>query len=187
MKSRRLHGPAAIERSGKLETQRAHVEEVQRVRMDPMLDPGKRLMLASGDASRVEGRLLDSEAASSSGDALVREASKSSMMPRRYERLVVGSLFVWRVSVTTHSDLERDAFLTALAAFLYEPVVGGKKGTGHGRLRAIDARGLDVRRPADRASVVDVSSLGTVNGALFRAHVGERSAKIREWLGKVDA
>lgn len=170
-----------------IEGQRSHVEEVQRVRMDPTLRPDMRKLLGSGASKAAEQRLLDGEKASAEGDAVGAADAKSSMMPRRYERIVQGSLFAWTVQATVHSDLERDAFLTALAAFLYQPIVGGKKGTGHGRMRAVDARGLDVARPADRAEVVNPAALAPRTGEMFRAHVAARKDRIATWLAKVDA
>lgn len=177
----------ALAEAGPLGTHRAHVEEVQRVRMDPALNPERRALLASGDAAAVNARLLAGEAAKQAGDAVGAEDAKSTMMPRRFERIVQGSLFFWRVEVRCMNDLDADTFLTALAAFLYDPVIGGKKGTGHGRLRALAARNVDVRRMADRMETVDTQAMGRRAGETFRAHVAARKAEIASFLRSVDA
>ena len=170
-----------------IDTCRAHIEEAQRVRMDPALDPGKRRLLAAGAEKVIEARLDAGEKAAAEGDAVGRADSKSTMMPRQFERVVQGSLFFWRVSAHTYSALDEDTLTTALATFLYSPVVGGKKGTGHGKLRCLAARNMDVRRPAERAEEVDVRTLGSAAGSLFRTHVSERKSQIKKLLDEIDA
>ena len=170
-----------------LETGRAHLEEVQRVRMDPTLDPGKRNLLSTGDQALVEGRLLASEKAHVDDDAVARQDTKSSMMPRRFERVARGSLFHWALTATCWTPLDVDTLHTALAAFLYDARVGGKKGTGHGKLRAVAAKNIAVPSHAERVSELDPKSLAPRAGELFRAHVKERGERIRTFLAGVDA
>lgn len=173
---------------GETEPSRAHVEEVQRVRMDPMLDPGKRRLLTGGDAEHVEQRLLASETASALNDHAAKDETKSAMMPRRYERVVAGSLLYWSVSATCHSELDVDTFLVMCAAFLGNARVGGKKATGHGLLRAVTGRNVHVRRPSEALDVIEsADKLAPRVGAVFQAHVRERSESIREWLATVAA
>jgi hypothetical protein len=167
-----------------LDVARAHVEEVQRVRMDPTLDPGKRKLLSAGAEVEVSRRLLSSEVAHEEGDALAREASKSTMLPRRFEVLVQGSLLYWRVTATCYSELDRDTFHVALASFLSGAQVGGKRATGHGRLRVVQGRDVAVRRPADRSEVLD---LGARMGSVFYDHVKARAKEIAEYLGTCNA
>lgn len=168
----------------RVEGARAHVEEVQRVRMDPTLDPGKRKLLSSASEGDVQKRLAASEAAHEGGDAARREDSKSSMLPRRFEVLVSGSLFYWSVEATCYSDLDEDTFHVALGAFLAGARVGGKRATGHGKLRVVTARDVAVRRPAEQLTVLD---LGRPVGRLFRDHVQARAAEIKSYLSEVNA
>jgi len=167
-----------------VDTHRAHVEEVQRVRMDPSLTPGKRLLLSESERIRVEGRLLGSESAV---DAVDVEAAKSSMMPRRHETLVCGSLLYWSVSAVCHSALEVDTFLVALGAFLSNAKVGGKRGTGHGLLRPVTGKVVEIARPSENVTTLDAGSLAPRVGELFRAHVKERSTQVADFLRTVDA
>lgn len=183
--------------NARLDTSRAHIEEVQRVRMDPTLDPGKRKLLSGAAEVEVERRLAASEAAHR-GESAADEAkiakraaaevaldeAKSTMMPRRFEVLVQGSLFFWSVSATCYSDLDRDTFHVALATFLAGARVGGKRATGHGRLRVVASRDVAVRRPAERTEVLD---LGTRMGQAFYDHVRARSTEIALFLGSVNA
>lgn len=170
---------------GAIDTCRAHVEEVQRVRMDPSLDPGKRKLLKSSDEVDVTMRLGNSERAHEADDAIARDDSKSSMMPRRFERVAQGSLFYWSVVCHTYSELDEDTFNVMVAAFLSNARVGGKKGTGHGLLRPIAMRNVGMARPAEATTALALD--GQTFGALFRAHVSEHSSEIREWLASVNA
>ena len=173
------------ERDGLIASCRAHVEEEQRVRMDPRLDPGKRALLTSGAQRDIQDRLLASEAASLKGDAVAAEEMKSSMMPRRYEVVSAGSLFYWQVTATCYSDLDRDSLMVMVATFLRDARVGGKKATGHGSIKAVAARNVDLAPFSERSGTLELST--AVIGGTFRAHVAERSEKLRTWLKQVVA
>lgn len=164
---------------------RAHIEEVQRVRMDPTLDPSKRHLLTGGERARVEGRLASSGAAQ--GDAVAAERSKSSLMPRRFERICAGSHFYWSVSATCYSELDIDTFMTMCGAFLSGARVGGKKATGHGRIVPRAARHVLLAPLEDRVESISLVGSDARVGELFRRHVAERSERIREWLAGVVA
>lgn len=166
---------------------RSLVEEVQRVRMDPSLSESKRTLLLDNHRAQIESRLDASEAASEVGEHCAKAASKSSMLPRRHERLVRGSLLFWRVTATTYSDLERDTLHVMLASFLADARVGGKRATGHGLLRPVAARNVGVRRPAERTEVLDLGQPGSEVGRLFAAHVAARKAEAAEFLAGVAA
>lgn len=168
----------------RLDSARAHIEEVQRVRMDPTLDPGKRKLLSASAQGEVAQRLLASETAHVSDDAVGREDAKSTMMPRRFEVLVQGSLFYWSVSATCYSELDRDTFYVALGTFLSGARVGGKRATGHGKLRVLAARDVAVRRPSEPSTALD---LGSKVGNVFFEHVRSRAAEIATYLGEVNA
>lgn len=166
---------------------RQHIETVQRVRMDPTLDPGKRNLLTAGEREKVELRLLRSENASAHDDAKGKDEHKSSMMPFSYETVVAGSLFHWKLACTCHSELDKDMLLVLVASFMAHCVVGGKKGTGHGVLRPVAAREISIPRWSERVKDMEVTALGARAGELFRAHVAERKDKLRSFLQTVAA
>lgn len=174
-------------REGRVESCRAQVEEVQRVRMDPTLDPAKRLLLTAGERARVEGRLLASEAASEADDAVAAAESKSSMMPFRYERVAQGALFFWGVTATCFSPLDVDTFVSMCGAFLRRAIVGGKKGTGHGWLFPVQAQDVRLANFVERSSSLDLVGPGQRAGETFRAHVSARAAEIAEALSRIAA
>lgn len=166
---------------------RAHVERVQRVRMDPMLQPAHRQLLAAGERETVERRLLQSDAAQATDDDVEKAASKSTMMPFAYETVAAGSLFCATIDARTTTELEANTLAVMLSAWLARARVGGKKGTGHGLLRAVEARGFERRELAPARP--DTLSFGesSTEVARYRAHVEERADRLREWLSRVDA
>jgi hypothetical protein len=185
--TRRHCSPWMLDRAGEMSGARAHVETHQRVRMDPLLDPGKRKLL-SGDAShQIEAKLRRSDNAHVDASATEAEASKSTMMPRTFETISAGSLLSWHVEATLMSELERDTFHAMVAAFLGNARVGGKRGTGFGAIRAVAANEVVLQRPAETMHAVDVTAFGPAVGQLFRDHVRAHAEKARTFLSKVDA
>jgi hypothetical protein len=166
---------------------REHIEVAQRVRMDPLLNPSKRELLLPEAQVEVSRRLGNSEKAHSDNDAVAREESKSTMLPRTFERLVEGSLFWWEVSCHCHSELDVDTLMVMLGALLTNCRVGGKKATGHGLLRCLKAWDMKVPRPSDAATEVDATALGTGVGNVFRKHVADHKDQVRTWLATVNA
>lgn len=164
---------------------RSHVEEEQRVRMDPRLDPGKRALLSAEAQGVVQARLEASQNAAEEGDAVAKDAAKSSMLPRRYEVVSAGSLWSWSVSATCMHALDEDSLMVMLGTFLRDARVGGKRATGHGTLRAVAARNVTLAPYRDRSDTLDVGTMRV--GDLFRAHVAERADRLRSFLGGVAA
>lgn len=183
------HDPWVMERIGadgfEPPAARASKDLVQRVRMDPTLSPTSRAMLAPSANASAEGRILASEAASESGDAIAIADSKSSMMPRTFEVVAAGSRFVWSLTVQLLSELDRDTFDLMLAAWLSNMVVGGKKGTGHGRLVALEGSRRLLSRPSapETVTLPDASRVGD----RFREHVSSRKDQIKDFLATVVA
>jgi hypothetical protein len=162
---------------------RSHVEEVQRVRMDPSLDPGKRRLLTEGAQAAIENRLLSSESASERGDLVSRDQAKSTMLPRSFETVVQGSLWYWSVEARCWDDMDEESFHVMLSAFLSNGArVGGKRATGHGLVRPIHGWNCHIRRPSENLDSVDIKGLGHRVGTMFRNHVAERSEQIAEFL-----
>ena len=170
---------------GALDTHRSHLEEVQRVRMDPTLSPQKRKLLSAGDQVEVTKRLEASEK-NSAEDGASKDA-KSSMMPRSMECIAQGSMLSWACEAIVNDELERDTFNVAVGTFLANPWVGGKRGTGHGKLRPVAARDVRVRAVTPAAEALDTTALAGRAGELFRRHVEERAGRIADFLSGVNA
>lgn len=175
------------ERAGALDGCRAHITTHQRVRMDPALDPQKAALLASPHAKALVDRHRKGEQAHEDDDAVAREQSKSTMLPRSFEAVAAGSLFSWRVLATCRSALDLDTFQAMVGGFLSSARVGGKRGTGFGAIRAIAANAAAVMSPSAAMRSVDMTALGPRVGEVFRAHVRERADQAKQWLSGVDA
>ncbi len=172
---------------GEIDTGRAHVEEVQRVRMDPVLNPTKRALLTTDEQVAVNTRLQLSERSSADGDPVGKQDAKCTMMPRSFERVCAGSLFYWSLQCTLLSDLDLDTFNTAVLSFLGRAVVGGKQGTGHGSLKVRWGGQQTLSRPSETPKVFDTGTLAPGIGKLLRAHIAERADRLHAFLGRVVA
>lgn len=188
----------AVDVAGELTGACEHIEKATRVRMDPTLDPAKRLMLAPAEHHRSNQRLLASEAASEAKDAVEKRDSKSSMMPRSFETVVTGSLFFWRVTMTFNSELERECGQAMIASFLSNAIVGGKRGTGCGRLTPLRLRdeqgdehiaGREVQHysAATTAEVATAAMVAPGKGSRIFDHYRAHKDRIREMLATVVA
>lgn len=174
------------EKGAALHSARGHIEEVQRVRMDVALDPSMRKLLSDGGAG-IENRLLSSEHGKEVGDAVLAESSKSTMLPRRFETVVSGSIFYWSLLCTVQSELERDTFNTMVGAFLRDARVGGKRATGHGQIRPVVAKQIAVLRPRVAPENLDPGALAPKVGSLFYSHVQQRADRVKAFFAGVDA
>lgn len=170
---------------GDLQSYRRQVTWEQRVRMDPTLSPAKRALLSADSRRAVEDRLKGSEEASKEVDALQRDATKSSMMPRTYQVAVRGALWYWSIQAKCDSPLMEDCFMSMLAGFCADMVVGGKRATGHGRLKPLTAANVQLRSLEEQTETFSISK--DKIGDLFRRHCAERSDRIREWVSSVKA
>lgn len=174
------------ERGHKPRSFRAYLDEEMRVRDDPTRRRATQRLLSSEAADHTQRMLDASEAAHAEDNAIAREATKSTMLPRTCEVIAPGALFYWSAIATTYDALEEDTFRTAVAAFLAAGQVGGKGGTGHGYVRPLTGALAELARPSATAETTDLATLGRV-GDVFRAHVTEHREAIRKVLATVDA
>jgi hypothetical protein len=166
---------------------REHIEMVQEVRGDTLLNPAQRDRLTAGERERIEQRLLKSENASAHDDHAEKDKNKSSMMPYQFESVCAGSWWTWGVAFRCYKPLDRDMLYVMLSSYMANCVVGGKKGHGHGQLTPIAAVNIDLPKWKDNATPVEVTSLAGRAGNLFRTHVAERKDKIKSMLEQVSA
>lgn len=169
----------------KLHSCRKMISEETRTRMDPTLDTEKRELLTSDDREDVRKRLEASEKASVLEKFEKKEEEKSSMMPRSFETIVAGSQFHWSVTATTHDDLERDTLMVMIGSFLSDAVVGGKRGSGHGKLEAMQGHEVEIQvaGPDGENFALSEKSIGD----LYSEHVSERSSEIKKLLDQIEA
>lgn len=149
----------------------AWVDEVMRTRMEPLMQPGKRA-LAGAEADDYLERLIAGQAT-------------NTMMPRTFEVVKAGGVFWWSVNAQPINDIQRDAFYAMIGRFLSNPTVGGKRGSGFGRLSLVRAWGCaakPARIDASEISMVDVCEDAAERHAEYMAN---NAARLAELLRKV--
>jgi hypothetical protein len=157
------------------------MEKVQRVGMDPELQPEKLNLLTSGERVAAWGKQLAREDAHEQADSKLAKESKSDMMPYSFERLARGTLFWWGIECRTYSDLEFDAFNYSVGCLLNNFRIGGKRATGHGRLEFVAGCRIHFRPQAGDLENVD-KTLAPKCGDLYKRHVRERADELKAWL-----
>jgi hypothetical protein len=170
------HEPTALD-----DTRRSVVEEVQRVRMDPLLSPGNRQLLSDEARANVESRMLRSETAHTDGDAASASDSKSSMLPRTHERIAQGAYFWFSVTARTYSAIEEDALDFTLGVALQELRIGGKAGTGHGLLRFVHGARIHFTHSPGKLESTDSEMMRT-RGNAYQDYVVSKKEELSTWL-----
>lgn len=168
--------PSALE-----DTRRSATEEVQRVRMDPLLSPANRNLLSSEARANVESRLLKSETAHTDGDGAAAADAKSTMLPRTHERIAQGAYFWFSVTARTYTPMEEDAFDFTLGVALQDFRVGGKGGTGHGLLRFVSGARLHFTHAPGKLESTDTDMMRT-RGNAYQDFVASKREELASWL-----
>lgn len=189
-------GPTVAEvvRGALAQTCRASLEEFQRVRMDSTLDPKMRALMTGEATAATERRLTASAEASREGDAIAREATKSTMMPRRAEALVQGSLLYTGFTAITHTELEEDALKVMVTQALArlgpggDDWLGGMGREGFGKITVVEGRWHQPTPTAQEAEGTDLALLADpALGERFRGHLRERAGQVLDYLKRVNA
>lgn len=165
----------------RIDTCRALIEEVQRVRMDATLVPDKVKLLSDGAKAAVNSRLLKSEKAHEEADSKAKAESKSGMMPRTHERIIQGALLWIGIDARTYSDLEFDALNFTIACLLNNFRIGGKHGVGHGRLEFVAGARISFKPTAGTLENVG-AELAPKTGDIYRAHIAQRKEDLIAWV-----
>lgn len=161
------------------------VEKKTRFRMDPSNSPRRRAQMSDVDREAAEERLSRSERASAEGDAAAREETKSTMMPRSYEAIKPGALFSWAVHLDVVVEADLQCLGSAIAAWATQGRVGGKQGTGCGRVEVVEAKSIElgtIRRQVEEWSIPGEEELGR-----YLDHLAEKSDDIAAALDQIDA
>jgi CRISPR type IV-associated protein Csf2 len=169
------------ETSYELQSQRALVESVQHVAMDPTQRKETAGLLSDLGRANVEARQLAAATAHEEGDAKLARENKSGMMPYTFERVIQGAVFALGFEVRIYSPMDRDVFAFSMKHLLANFRVGGKGNVGHGRLEYI--KGARVDYEVGRISVSsDDQTVATEAGAMYRAHVQAKKEELASWL-----
>ena len=96
------------------------------------------------------------------------------------ETLCAGSMFFWDVTLLDVSDVEFEAFLTTMTQWGRAPYIGGKSGTGHGKVQLH----LDKWLTIDTRVKPTGTELDVVLGEKYLQHIRANGKEIREILNR---
>jgi hypothetical protein len=94
------------------------------------------------------------------------------------ETLAAGTQFYWELSLDDVTDLEFEAFAVTLAQFAKRPYIGGKSGTGHGKVSLKFKDWLEI----NPRIVPTGQSVSTPLGNRYKEHLEQQGDDIRELL-----
>lgn len=164
---------------------RDQMDHVQRVRFDVTRDPHKQRLLSEGARASVDQRLLGKETARASGEIAAEDRGRP--MPHSHEVICAGSLWSWELTHNTLTEIELATLNLSLALFFHSWRIGGKRGTGHGHIRAVKAESVSLPRFSELKTDCDVSALSTSHKTLLETHMQASKDALAELLAKVDA
>lgn len=167
---------------------RAQLEESHRVRMDPVKNPNNHHLLSDDAKKRVDDKVIEKERAHEENDIITEQANKSSMMPRTYETVAQGSLWMWEISGTLDNEIDQASLYTALMLLSSARAhIGGKKGVGFGRIKPILCQEIALPTIQEKLQIMQLQEIGISYGKKFEQHIKQRAEKINKILGEVDA
>jgi len=140
-------------------------------RLRQLIAPEVRALLEASQAEKAAKRGTLEEKPDS-------EVGQHQQMRYFVETLAAGTRFFWELALEDVTDVEYDAFWTCLALFAKAPYIGGKSGTGHGKVK-IDFRDWMCIDP-NRYTTETMP--GAPMGARYQEHLRDRGADIRELL-----
>jgi CRISPR type IV-associated protein Csf2 len=139
-------------------------------RLRPLLEPATRQLLeVSAAAKREKAR---------QPDALDEDAGAHQQMRYYIETFAAGTQFYWELCLDDPTPVEYDAFHVALAEFARLPFVGGKSGTGHGKVAVNFGQWLEI----DPRLAPTGHEVATPLGQAYREHLAARGDEIRSLL-----
>lgn len=97
------------------------------------------------------------------------------------ETFAAGTPFFWQITLDDVSDIEFEAFLTALAQFSRMPYVGGKSNVGLGEVSIKFDKWLQIDSRLDMSGTEISLPIGTA----YHQHLQNRADEIRELLARM--
>lgn len=109
----------------------------------------------------------------------VQEDTGTHQQMRYYvETFAAGTPLYWRIALEDVTDIEFEAFLTAMVEFSKMPFVGGKSNVGLGEVAVKFDRWLEID-----SRVVESREIAAPAGEAYARHLQRNAAAIREYLG----
>jgi CRISPR type IV-associated protein Csf2 len=108
------------------------------------------------------------------------EVGQHQQMLYYVETLAAGTRFFWELALEDVTDVEYDAFWVAMAEWARAPYIGGKSGTGHGKVKVNFRDWMAIDPNAYATSNLP----GLPMGARYQQHLRDHGAEMREMLAQ---
>lgn len=105
------------------------------------------------------------------------ETGQKQQMRYYIETLAAGTRLYWDMAMDDVTDLERETMFVTLAEFSRMPYIGGKSGTGHGKVSVIIDKWLEIDSRIKKGNELDVRI-----GTLYADHLAKNGNEIKAAL-----
>jgi len=153
----------------------AYTDTYQGTRRELFADPKYRALLTDGEKEETVKKITDGKKAREKGEH--PEKRDSQQMIYEQECIAAGTLFHWSVGIQLATEMERSCFLSVLALYSQDSVVGGKAGVGFGRIR-MEIKGVQTMSPTLQTSNLPALAVWTQ----YEQHIRDHGDEITEWL-----
>jgi CRISPR type IV-associated protein Csf2 len=146
-------------------------------------DDDKNEQLRQLIAPEVRGLLEDKRVVAKARDAEGKPQSDTGQHQQmRYyvETFAAGTQFYWQIVLDDVTEIEFEAFITALAEFSRLPYIGGKSAVGHGKIKVEFENWFKID-----PHIEDKQAVGKPLGTLYADHLRNRGDEIREVLSGI--
>lgn len=151
------------------------------VRTDDEKNEHLRTLLSSESKILIEGIKAEKEMKADSAQPQ-GETGQSQQMLYYVESLAAGTQFYLRMSLDDVTDVEFDAFATALVEFSRKPFIGGKSGTGLGEVSLRFDRWLEI----DSRMSPQGRDIAWPAGIAYQKHLESSAPDIVRWLASIN-
>jgi CRISPR type IV-associated protein Csf2 len=147
-------------------------------RKDDEKDEKLRQLIAPEVRGLLEAKAADERAKTGTDQDVVKKTGQKQQMRYQVETLAAGTRFFWEIALDDVTDVEFEAFAVTLAEFGRRPYIGGKSGTGHGKVSISFDKWIEINpRIAPTGKDVDLPL-----GNRYMSHLESHADNIRELL-----
>jgi len=153
-------------------------QEEAYTRRDDEKNENLRQLIAPEVRGLLETKSRDKREKTGTDEDQVKETGQKQQMRYFIETLAAGTQFFWELSLDDVSPLEFEAFAVTLAEFGRSPYIGGKSGTGHGKIAVAFDKWIEINpRLAPTGKEID-----TPLGNKYMDHLRKSGSDIRDLL-----
>jgi CRISPR type IV-associated protein Csf2 len=147
-------------------------------RTDDAKNDNLRLLMTAQDIKMIDVAAEEKRHKANAGKGIANAPGKSQQMRYTVETLAAGSQFYWELILDDVTDLEFEAFAVTLAELARKPYIGGKSGTGHGKIALKFENWINI----NPRIAPEGQELATPLGQLYFEHLREQCHNIKDFL-----